>query len=311
MAIVFREVSFPPLQRVSVTAPDGAVIGIIGEDGAGKGVLLRLAAGLDKPASGEVEAAGPRRLLGSSDPLNLAPAGTLALDHALARHDAVVRARTLTGLERFRRGGATVLLASHEQELLRSVCDEVWWLHEGKLAAKGDPRETLETYNRHVAARIRQWGESISQPLAPSLRRGDGRAEIVSLETLDAEGEATMVWESSSRVGVRVKVRFAREVADPVVGIMIRTRIGFEVYGTNTEMENVKLGPCAAGETMQVTYWFTCALCPQEYTLTAASHDPDGVWHDWLDDAVAFSVTGARHPAGVANLRASVEVERV
>jgi len=37
-----------------------------------------------------------------------------------------------------------------------------------------------------------------------------------------------------------------------------------------------------------------------------ASHDPDGVWHEWLEDAVAFLVTDGRYTAGVANLRARV-----
>ena len=47
-------------------------------------------------------------------------------------------------------------------------------------------------------------------------------------------------------------------------------------------------------------------LCPEEYTLTVASHDPDGVWHDWLEDAVSFAVSDDRYTAGVANLRAQV-----
>jgi lipopolysaccharide transport system ATP-binding protein len=94
-----------------------------------------------------------------------------------------------------------------------------------------------------------------------------------------------------------------------VIGIMIRTRVGMEVYGTNTELEQVKLGPCDAGQTLRVTFSFRCDLCPQQYTLTAASHDPDGVWHDWLEDAVAFTVTDSRYTAGVANLRARVSVE--
>jgi len=310
MAVAFREASFPPLEALTITAPDGAIIGITGEEGAGKRALLRLAAGLEKPAAGDVTAAEPRRLLGFSDPLNLAPAGTLLLEHALAPHDAMVRARALAGLERLRRSGATILLLSHEQDLLRSLCDEIWWLHEGKLAGRGDPRETLDNYNRHVARRLREWGKSVSQPLAPSLRRGDGRARILTIEMLDPEGRPTIVWQGGTQVAVRVTVRFERAVEDPVVGIMIRTRIGFEVYGTNTELEKVKIGPCAPGETLHVTYSFPCDLCPQDYTLTAASHDPDGVWHDWLEDAVAFSVQDARYTAGVANLRASVSVER-
>jgi len=50
---------------------------------------------------------------------------------------------------------------------------------------------------------------------------------------------------------------------------------------------------------------------PQEYAITAASHDPDGVWHDWMEDAVAFSVADDRYTAGVANLRAEAEFEIV
>jgi lipopolysaccharide transport system ATP-binding protein len=72
----------------------------------------------------------------------------------------------------------------------------------------------------------------------------------------------------------------------------------------------VKLGPCPAGETLRVLFTFRCGLCPREYTITAASHDPDGVWHDWMEDAVDVLVAGTRYTAGVADLRASVMVER-
>ena len=92
---------------------------------------------------------------------------------------------------------------------------------------------------------------------------------------------------------------------------MIRTRIGLNVYGTNTELEQLKLGPVEAGDVARVTYRFHCDLCPGEYTVTAASHDPDGVWHDWMEDAVAFSVSDSRYTAGVANLKARVEAEKV
>ena len=95
-------------------------------------------------------------------------------------------------------------------------------------------------------------------------------------------------------------------MVDPVVGIMIRTRIGLNVYGTNTELERLPLGPRAAGDTIVVSFAFRCELCPGEYSLTVASHDPDGVWHDWLEDAVAFAVSDSRYTAGVANLRAQV-----
>jgi lipopolysaccharide transport system ATP-binding protein len=166
----------------------------------------------------------------------------------------------------------------------------------------------LAKYRKHVAGRLRAWGESVTPPLAPTVRRGDGRAEILRVETVGENGKPTMVWRSGERAVVRVTVRFREPVADPVVGIMIRTRIGLNVYGTNSELEQLKLGPCKADSTLSLAFAFWCELCPGEYTLTVASHDPDGVWHDWLEDAVAFSVSDSRYTAGVANLHAQVSL---
>jgi lipopolysaccharide transport system ATP-binding protein len=306
MALAFRGVSSPPLQDLNAAAPDGVIIGIIGENGSGKSRLLRLAAGVEKPAAGSVEASGTPRLLGPDDALDLTPTPVLLLDQTLARQDAVVRAQAAMTLDGLRRAGSTALIVSHDEDLLRLVADEVWWLDRGRLAGRGDPGETIGAYRKRVAARLRAWGETVSPPLSPRVRRGDGRAEVLRIETLGEGGRPTTVWRSGERAVIQVAVRFREAVADPVIGVLIRTRIGLHVYGTNTELEKLKLGPCAAGECVEVQFAFRCELCPQEYTLTVASHDPDGTWHDWLEEAVAFSVADTRYTAGVANLRAEV-----
>jgi len=310
MPVTFRECSFAPLDSITVSAPSGVVIGVIGDDGSGKQALLRLACGSDLPATGIAAATDPHRYHGPFDPLVIDKARTLALYHTLDLKDAVSRAHAALELERFRRGGGTALLVSHDLELIQWLADEVWWLDRGKLVAKGDPRETIDAYRRHVANRLATEAVGTNLALTPTMRKGDGRASLEAVELLDADGRLTSVWQSGQPAAVRVRVRFSAAVADPVVGILIRTRIGFEVFGTNTELEKVKLGPCQAGETLEISFRFSCHLCPQEYTLTVASHDPDGVWHDWMEDGVAFSVADHRYTAGVACLRTSVQVQR-
>jgi energy-coupling factor transporter ATP-binding protein EcfA2 len=311
MPVEFRKVSCPPLNAIEITAPDGVAIGIIGEDGAGKSMLLRLAAGIEPPRAGSVAVGSRRRYLGPFDPLNFAPVDTLLLDHALALHDRLVRARAITALDRMRQSGTTILFTSHEEDLLLELADEVWWLAQGRLIGRGDPGEALDAYRSHIAQRIRAWGASIQAPLSPRLRRGDGRAEILGVEINGEDGKPTSVLRSGEPALVRVSVKFQQAVTDPVVGILIRTRIGLNVYGTNTELEKLKFGPCAPGDALRLNFSFHCELCPQEYTLTVASHDPNGVWHDWLEDAVTFSVSDLRYTAGVANLRAQVSIERI
>ena len=213
--------------------------------------------------------------------------------------DAFEKALVAVTLAKSRRAGERVFVWSNDLEFLLALVDEVWWFDAGTLAAKGDPREVADRYRRAVAQRLHAALANESPELAPALRRGDGRATLESLET-------AALWTSGEPATITVRARFAADVADPVIGIMIRTRIGMEVYGTNTELEKLKLGPVAAGDTRTVRFEFHCALCPGEYTITAASHDPNGVWHDWLEDAIAIRVTDSRYTAGVANLRANV-----
>jgi lipopolysaccharide transport system ATP-binding protein len=168
----------------------------------------------------------------------------------------------------------------------------------------------LARYRRHTAEVLRDSGENQLPRLSPTMRNGDGRAALEQVELLGEKGNPATVFRSGEEVTIRLAVRFRTRVADPVIGIMIRTRIGLNVYGTNTELEQLKLGPVESGDALRVSYRLRCDLCPGEYTVTAASHDPDGVWHDWMEDAVAFSVSDSRYTAGVANLKARVEAEK-
>ena len=118
MSLVFRNVSSAPLDNLDVVAPDGTVVGIIGENGSGKSRLLRLGAGLETPTYGSVKASGDVRWLGPDDALNLAPAPVLLIDRTFGHQDMVVRERAAVALDRIRRAGATMLVVSHEEELI-------------------------------------------------------------------------------------------------------------------------------------------------------------------------------------------------
>lgn len=268
-----------------LTAPDGSIVGVIAE--------------------GESIAREGTRRLGPGDPIP-DTVGNYIFEHPLSQVDAVRRARGISKLVELRRAGATFVLISHDEALLEACADEIWWLRNGELVARGDPAEILPLYRRYVAQALRAAGAGKEAPLAPTIRNGDGRATLERIELIGEQGEPSIVFRSGEPVAIRVTVKYAAAVEDPVIGILIRTRIGLNVYGTNTQLEQLRHGPVNAGDTLRIAYRFQCDLCPGDYTVTAASHDPDGVWHDWLEDAVAFAVTDSRYTAGVANLRAQV-----
>jgi len=150
-------------------------------------------------------------------------------------------------------------------------------------------------------------GRKLFRPQLIGMPRVASALKVAGMDVAADDGLGTLP--NPMDLGVRATVRFHEAMSEPVIGMLIRTQIGFEVYGTNTELERVTIGPRKEGDTVTVVFQFLCDLCPQPYTLTLVAHDPDGTAHDWLDDAVAITVADERGTPGVANLRAKVSVE--
>jgi lipopolysaccharide transport system ATP-binding protein len=230
----------------------------------------------------------------------------LIVDEALAVGDAVFANRCVRKFQELRERKITVLFVSHDLGLVKQLSDRAIFLLNGAIAAEGAPKDVI---NRYIGLVLeRQEEKSPKQERLPaSFRHGDGASEIVSVELLNRAGKPVSSVNSGEPVVVRVRCRFHRAIADPMVGILIRTRIGMDVYGTNTRLEHAELGGFQPGDELEVDFAIECWLTPQPYTLTVATQNADGTSHDWLDDAIAFDVVDTRIAAGVANLRAKVE----
>ena len=229
----------------------------------------------------------------------------LIVDEALAVGDAVFANRCVRKFQELRERKITVLFVSHDLGLVKQLSDRAILLLNGRMEAEGAPRDVINRYIGVVLEKQEAPGRK-SDRLPSSFRHGDGTSEILAVELINARGEEVASVASGEEVTVRVRSRFHRAQQEPMVGILIRTRIGMDVYGTNTRIEQKELGAMQPGDELEVDFRIACWLTPQQYTLTVATQSPDGSSHDWLDDAVAFEVVDARTAAGVANLRAEV-----
>ena len=232
----------------------------------------------------------------------------LIVDEALAVGDAVFANRCVRKFEDLKQRKVTVLFVSHDLGLVKQLSDRALLLLGGRIHAEGDPKDVINRYIGLVLEKQRRdVDRSGPREMQGSFRHGDGTSEILEIQLLNARGEPLRTFSSGERVTVRVRSLFRRPKSGPMVGILIRTRIGMDVYGTNTRLEQVELGDFEAGDELETQFSFDCWLTPQEYTLTVATQNADGSSHDWVDDAIAFDVIDTRVAAGVANLRAKIE----
>ncbi len=229
----------------------------------------------------------------------------LIVDEALAVGDAVFANRCVRKFQELRERKVTVLFVSHDLGLVKQLSDRAILLLHGRMEAEGTPRDVV---NRYIGLVLEQQAPQIQKDdrISASFRHGDGSSEVLSIQLLNARGERVNVVASGECLTVRVRSRFHTAKSDPMVGILIRTRIGMEVYGTNTRIEQIALGDFQPGDELEIDFQIECWLTPQAYTLTVATQNADGTSHDWLDDVVAFEVVDRRVAAGVANLRAQI-----
>ena len=239
----------------------------------------------------------------------------LIVDEALAVGDAIFASRCVQKFEELKSRGVTVLFVSHDLGLVKRLSDRAVLMLKGSVAAEGSPSDVVNRYVGHVLER-QQEREQIAEG-APegaergSFRHGDRASRITRVELLNGCGEPCKTVSSGERVTVHIEARFERGVAQPVAGFLIRNRLGIDVYGTNSRVEQIDLGEVAAGETLAIDFTFDCLLTRQEYTLTVATQYWDGSSQDWVDDVIAFTVAEAKELAGLANLRAAVSVRKV
>ena len=235
----------------------------------------------------------------------------LVVDEALAVGDAVFANRCVRKFQELRERKITVLFVSHDLSLVKQLSDRALLLVDGRMQALGEPNDVINQYVGLVLEKERaDRGPSEQARLSAGFRHGDRASEIVAVQLLDASGAPVKVVTSGETVRVRMRSVFHRAKSDLMVGILIRNRIGIDVYGTNTRVEQIELGRFDAGDELDLEFQFECWLAPQAYTLTVAIQNADGSSHDWLDDVLAFDVVDARALAGVANLRARVAWEK-
>jgi hypothetical protein len=161
--------------------------------------------------------------------------------------------------------------------------------------------------NRYVGMVLeREQGPREETQTSETFRHGDGASRVVSAALIDQAGAETHSLRPGEPVTIRVRARAERELEDPVVGVLIRNRLGIDVYGTNTRIEGIDFGRVRAGETFEVDFTFDCLLTRQDYTLTVATQYREGYSQDWLDDVISFSVVDARDVAGFANFKTKV-----
>jgi ABC-2 type transport system ATP-binding protein len=72
----------------------------------------------------------------------------LIIDEILSVGDESFQRKSAQRMQEFRDQGATILLVSHDMEIVEQMCHRVAWLNHGQLIELGDPNMVVDAYRR-------------------------------------------------------------------------------------------------------------------------------------------------------------------
>ena len=228
----------------------------------------------------------------------------LIVDEALSVGDTYFQHKSFDRIRQFRDLGTTLLFVSHMPGAVKTLCNRAILLDRGLMLRDGDPDSVLDYYNAMVAAQhadyeIRQ-GESMSG--TTTTRSGNADVVIVDVE-LFSNDQSVRALRSGDPVVVQLVIETRAPVPEITAGILLRDRLGNDVFGTNTFHLGANRPATDAGTRLAIEF-----AIPQlnlglgSYSLTAALHTQDthvSANFDWWDKALVFQVVPGDRPYGI------------
>ena len=74
----------------------------------------------------------------------------LIIDEALSTGDAKFKEKSLNRVKELRGEDRALILVSHAMQTLRDTCNDVAWLHKGKLVQRGEPNTVIDAYQEFL-----------------------------------------------------------------------------------------------------------------------------------------------------------------
>jgi len=241
----------------------------------------------------------------------------LIVDEALSVGDAYFQHKCIKRIRSFRDQGTTLLFVSHDPGAVKSLCNRALLLERGVLLQDAKPDAVLDYYNALIA---QQEKDAEIQQLevdgaTTETRSGSGQATLVSIDVTDASGRSCRTFRVGDVARFRCVAQFAVPIEKPTIGILIRDRLGNEVFGTNTHHLQVFEPLVESGECLVATFTLTLHLGYGHYSLTVALHAGDthlDANFDWRDQVLVFHVipNDAYRFVGTARLPAEVTLAK-
>ena len=251
---------------------------------------------------------GMHMRLGFSIAVHMDP-DILLIDEVFAVGDAYFQRRCVDRMKALHEQGCTLVLVSHDMDLIERVCDEVAWIEAGRLRLRGPAAEVASAYRGAMLREVypRPAALFTDKQIAEGRagRYGSGRATIEAFDILDGDGRPRHWFHLGEAMRLRLRYRADEPVDDLGIHISFVSDAGHApIYVFTRHMRDAQpLPPEGAEVEFRID---RLDLSPAAYWVSALLHTGTGQALDDICDQHAklygFSVLPDSHSRGIAAL---------
>lgn len=255
----------------------------------------------------------------------------LIVDEALSVGDVFFQSKCYHKFEEFKKQGKTILFVSHDLGSISKYCDRAILLNKGTKIAEDTPKEIIDIYKKILVnqydnneTKSEEGTSDISETVVGGVMKeklsvnpnineyGGGEAFICDFGIFDEKGNITNAIEKGTEYIIKMKVRFVKEVKDPIFAIAIKDLKGVTMTGTNTMYERINTGIAAPNEEKIITFKQKMYLQGGEYLLSLGCtgyEQGELVVYHRLYDACNITVVSDKNTDGLFDAYSEVTVE--
>ena len=235
----------------------------------------------------------------------------LLVDEALAVGDSAFQFKCLQRLEELLATGVTILLVTHDIQLVKSYCNRAVYLKQGRVAFDGECEPATEQYllevrsaeAQHRQQRIDEKGSS-----GTSLRFGSDRGAIRSVRLGCGDQERTD-FTRGQRIWVRIDAHVTPAVKAATLLFQVRDLRGQTLYGLSSQFVKCPVIPDHDG-TVRGEFGFDCNLQHGAYSVIVRlaevlSPTTDGLIEKLVNAQIFEVLPSDRQIMGVCDLNGS------
>lgn len=257
----------------------------------------------------------------------------LIVDEALSVGDVFFQAKCYHKFEEFKEAGKTILFVSHDLSSVSKYCDRVVLLNKGEKLAEGTPKEMIDLYKKllvshtdeEIDAGTEEAEQETTQPVVDNhmwkeylsvnpdtVEYGNGSASIMDFAVIDGNGNIIGNIEKDTQFSVKMKVKFATDIQEPIFAFTIKDLRGTEITGTNSMFENKFVEEQHEGDVRIITFTQKMTLQGGRYLLSlGCTGYKDGefqVYHR-LYDVCEIMVISEHNTVGFYDMHSEVTIE--